>query len=165
MQQGWYRRNNGTAAQRDEKLDLLARLLDDVFRIPGTRIRFGLDALLGLIPGLGDAITGLASLVILFAGWRRGLPRVAMARMLVNVALDVIVGAVPLLGEVFDIAWKANRRNVGILRRYAERKSDAPAQSWRDWAFLVLLGAAALAILAVPLAVFIWLLRSTEFLT
>lgn len=96
MEQGRDGLGNKTRSRRDEELDLLAGLLDDAFRIPGTRIRFGLDALLGLIPGVGDAISGLGSLAILYAGWRRGQPRAAMGRMPIEAAALAIL-AVPLV--------------------------------------------------------------------
>src|SRR3954468_896463 len=101
----------------DATLESLARLLDDVFSIPGTNIRFGLDALIGLIPGFGDLISSLASFLIIFAGWQRAVPRVTIGRMVVNVAIDTLVGSVPLLGDVFDVAWKSNRKNLALLQR------------------------------------------------
>src|SRR5258707_15261298 len=97
----------GRNAFDDENLDLLAHLLDDWFRFPGTSIRFGLDGIVGLIPGIGDIAGGLASCILVVAAWVRGAPYITIARMLVNLALDVIIGAVPFLGDLFDIAWKA----------------------------------------------------------
>jgi hypothetical protein len=99
----------------NENLEMLARVLDDVFQIPGTNIRFGLDALIGLIPGFGDLLTSIASSLMIYAAWDRGLPRVTIARMLANVGIDAVAGAVPLLGDVFDVAWKANRKNYELL--------------------------------------------------
>lgn len=132
----------------DVNLDRLAQVLDDIFHIPGTRIRFGLDALLGLIPGLGDAASGLASCVIIAAAWQRGLPRVTIGRMLANVALDSMLGAIPVVGDLFDVAWKANRKNVELLQRslgHPTRKQTAG-----DWLFLIAALAATLAIAALP---------------
>src|SRR5437870_11670968 len=86
----------------DEQLEHLANLLDDIFRVPGTNIRFGLDPLIGLIPGLGDFITGAMSFLILYGAWQRGLPRVTIARMFANVAIDSLVGIVPVAGDLFD---------------------------------------------------------------
>ena len=106
---------------RDENLDLLSRVLDSWFRIPGTSIRFGLDGIIGLVPGIGDILAGLASCIIILAAWARGAPYVTIARMLVNLALDVIIGTVPLFGDLFDIAWKANRRNYALLTRHLEQ--------------------------------------------
>src|SRR4051794_13289412 len=101
----------------DESLEIVASLLDDFFRIPGTSIRFGLDPLIGLIPGLGDALSGFASFLIVFAAWQRRLPRVTIARMVANIGLDTLVGSIPFLGDAFDAAWKSNRRNVELLKR------------------------------------------------
>src|SRR5437879_10278090 len=81
----------------DEQLDQFASLLDDIFRLPGTRIRFGLDAIIGLVPGLGDLITGAMSFLIIYAAWQRGLPRVTMTRMLANITIDTLVGTVPIV--------------------------------------------------------------------
>jgi len=93
----------------------LARLLDDAIRVPGTRIGLGLDGLLGLIPGVGDAAGGLVSAYLVLQAARMGVSRAVLARMLVNVGIDVLVGAVPLLGDIFDFAWKANRKNAALL--------------------------------------------------
>jgi hypothetical protein len=99
----------------------LARLLDEAFRVPGTNLRFGLDAILGLIPGAGDIAGGLLSTVIILQAAKLGAPRSVLARMVLNVAIDSIVGAVPLLGDLFDIGWKSNTRNAALLQRYADR--------------------------------------------
>src|SRR5919108_6041955 len=113
---GEYRRVRRDTLSNDEALDQLAGVLDDIFQIPGTRIRFGLDALLGLIPGLGDAISGATSMLIIVAAWRRGLPRITLARMFANVAVDSLLGAMPIFGDMFDVWWKANRMNLKLLR-------------------------------------------------
>ena len=93
----------------------LARLLDDAVHVPGTRVGLGLDAVLGLIPGVGDAAGGLVSAFLVVQAARMGVPRAVLLRMLVNVGIDSVVGAVPLLGDLFDIGWKANRRNVALI--------------------------------------------------
>jgi hypothetical protein len=105
-------------AQRIARLDALASLLDTAFLVPGTNIRFGLDGLIGLVPGIGDAITTLMSLYIVQEARALGAPRHLIARMLVNVALDGVVGAVPLLGDAFDVMWRANRRNMALLQKH-----------------------------------------------
>lgn len=139
--------------RREEELEMLARWMDSVFRIPGVGIRFGLDALIGLIPGFGDTLTSLVSIYILAAGARLGVPRVTLVRMALNIAIDWLLGSFPVLGDVFDVYWKANQRNVALLRRHA---MAAPAQERRaragDWLFvgglicsLLLLVAASLA--------------------
>jgi NAD/NADP transhydrogenase beta subunit len=140
---------------RDENLDLLSRLLDSWFRIPGTSIRFGLDGIIGLIPGIGDILAGLASCIIIVAAWVRGAAYVTIARMLVNLALDVIIGTVPFLGDAFDIAWKANRRNYALLTRHLE---NPRRHHWGDWLFLAAVALVVLAIFAVPILFVAWLL-------
>src|SRR5438477_10690958 len=85
------------------QLDYVAAVLDDIFRIPGTRIRFGLDAIIGLIPGIGDLFAGVASFVIVLAAARRRVARVTLARMITNVLLETTLGAVPIVGDVFHV--------------------------------------------------------------
>lgn len=100
-------------------LKILAHLLDSAIRIPGLNVRVGLDALLGVIPGLGDVGTSLMSLLILKEANRRGVSRVTMTRMTVNLVIDAAMGAIPVLGDAFDIYWKANEKNVRLLERHA----------------------------------------------
>lgn len=110
------------------RVETLAYWLDERFRIPGTRIRVGLDGIAGLIPGVGDAATTLIALYIVAEGYRIGLPGKVIARMLGNVGLDFVVGSIPLLGDVFDIAFKANRRNLRLLLRHLD---EAPLPTRR----------------------------------
>ena len=105
-------------AERIARLDALANLLDTAFILPGANIRFGLDAMIGLVPGIGDAITTVMSLYIVREARELGVPRHVIGRMLANVALDGIVGAVPFLGDAFDVMWRANRRNMALLRKH-----------------------------------------------
>ena len=105
-------------AERIARIDALATLLDSAFLIPGTNIRFGFDALIGLVPGIGDALTTLISLYIVREARALGAPRLLVARMLANVAIDGVVGAVPLLGDAFDVVWRANRRNMALLQKH-----------------------------------------------
>ena len=93
----------------------LARTLDAAVRIPGTNIRVGLDALLGLIPGIGDAVGAALSGYIVLAAARLGLPKSVIARMLLNLGIDTVVGAVPIVGDIFDVAFRANTRNVALI--------------------------------------------------
>ena len=130
-QKSRFQKANGLFA--NENLDFLSHLLDDWFRVPGTSIRFGLDGIIGLVPGLGDIIGGLASTLIVVAAWVRGVPYVTLARMVVNIGIEVLLGTIPLLGDAFDIAWKANRRNYALIIRHLERSRR---QTWRDWVFL-----------------------------
>ncbi len=139
----------------DERIDLFAHLLDDWFHIPFTPIRVGLDGLIGLIPGLGDILAGIASFVIILAAWIRGVPYVTLARMMVNLGIEVVVGSIPVLGDAFDIAWKANRRNYKLMVRHLRQPQR---HTWKDYAFLLSLVGGALFILAVPFIVLLVLL-------
>jgi len=104
-----------------ERLERLAQLLDTALVIPGTNFRFGADAIIGLVPGIGDAITTAISAYIVYEARRLGVPWHVLARMISNVALDGLVGAVPLVGDLFDTMWRANIRNVRLLRKHLER--------------------------------------------
>jgi hypothetical protein len=146
----------GDTLFRDENLDLLSRALDTWFRIPGTPIRFGIDGILGLVPGIGDILGGLASCVIIFAAWVRGAPYVTLARMLANVAIEVVVGAIPIAGDVFDIAWRANRRNYALLAEHIEQPRT---HRWSDWLFLLSLAVLVALVLALPLIGIAWMLH------
>lgn len=102
-------------------LERIAALMDERFRIPGTGFRVGLDGLLGLIPGVGDAATALVSLYLLHQAHRLGARGPLLARMVGNVAVDALLGSVPVVGDLFDFGFKANRRNVELLRRHLQR--------------------------------------------
>jgi len=117
-------------AERIARLDALASLLDTAILIPGTNVRFGLDAVIGLVPGIGDAITTVLSLYIVKEARALGAPRHVILRMLGNVALDGVVGAVPLAGDLFDVMWRANRRNMKLLRGWLDR-TEVTAQRSR----------------------------------
>ena len=105
-----------------QRLKKAAGLLDTWIRVPGTRLTFGLDGLLGLIPVLGDTATLLAGLWIVAEAHRIGVSKSTLARMLANVGIDYAVGTVPVLGDLFDFFWKANRRNVRLLEKEIERR-------------------------------------------
>jgi hypothetical protein len=121
--------SGASRADRVARIDALAQLLDSAFVLPGTNIRFGIDALIGLVPGIGDLISTALALFIVREARALGAPRWMVARMLGNVALDTVVGAVPLLGDVADVAFRANRRNVAMLRKYLARE---PRTMWSD---------------------------------
>jgi hypothetical protein len=140
----------------NEHLDYVASLLDDMFRIPGTGIRFGLDAVIGWIPGIGDAMAGIASFFIVFAAWRRGVPRITLVRMTVNVALETALGAIPVAGDVFHVFWKANRRNYKLLIREREQPGSNVR---RDWTFLAIIVLAVIAAVGIPVGILIWMVR------
>jgi hypothetical protein len=141
----------------NEHLDYVAALLDDIFRIPGTQIRFGLDALIGWVPGIGDAMAGIASFLIVFAAWRRGVQAITLVRMIANVLLETTLGAIPVAGDVFHVFWKANRRNYRLLIR--EKEQPGSNTGW-DWMFLAVLLFAVIVAAAIPIAILIWILRS-----
>lgn len=103
------------------RIKAIAYWLDERFRIPGTNIRIGLDGLAGFVPGIGDAATSVIALYLVAEAYRLGMPRRVIARMLSNVGLDFVLGSIPLLGDVFDVAFKANRRNVRLLLDQLER--------------------------------------------
>jgi hypothetical protein len=136
-----------------EKVGNVVRWLDDLVRVPGTRFGIGLDAILGfLVPGLGDLVTGAVSLTVLTAGMRRGVPRIVLARMLVNIGIDVGVGLVPVVGDVFDLMWRSNTRNLALLERHQNELE--PRSRAGDYAIV----AAAVAMVAVSIAAPIMLL-------
>jgi hypothetical protein len=145
--------NRGAWIFRDETLRKLEILLDEMFRVPETNFRFGLDGIIGLVPGLGDVLAGLLSLIIPLAAWIRGVPYIALVRMAANLGIGVLVGTIPLFGDIFDVVWKANRRNYRLLCRHL---GEPRRHTWRDWVFLFLLGSAIAAIFAVPVVLVLW---------
>ncbi len=147
--------NRGAWLFRDETLQKLEILLDEAFRIPGTTFRFGLDGIIGLVPGFGDVLGGLLSLIIPLAAWIRGVPYITLLRMAVNLALDVLVGTIPIFGDIFDIAWKANRRNYRLLQLHLR---EPKRHTWRDWSFLLLLFGALAVVFAIPIVLLAWVL-------
>jgi hypothetical protein len=133
----------------------LSRLLDSAITIPGTQIRVGLDPLLGLVPGLGDLVSPVCAIAMLIVARDAGLPLIVQLRMVFNVAIDAFVGFVPIVGDLFDFAWKANDRNMELLDRYAYRARRA---SSGDWLFVVVMIAVLLIIAAVPVLLAGWLI-------
>jgi hypothetical protein len=134
----------------------LARLLDDLIRIPGTNIGIGLDPIIGLIPGVGDMIGGLISSYILVVAAQEGVPTSVLARMLGNIALDSLVGVVPVLGDLFDVGVKSNRRNVDLLDRYLAAPSETKAASRGVVALIIL---AAILLVVGVIAAGVWVVR------
>jgi uncharacterized membrane protein len=141
----------------DENLDLLSHVLDDFIRIPGTSIRFGLDGIVGFIPGIGDLIGGIASCIIIIAAWVRGVSYVTVARMVANVAIEVVVGSIPVLGDMFDIAWRANRRNYALLTGSRDEPRKHTMQSWLFLGGLCLVLAA---LILLPMLLLTWIFGS-----
>ncbi|CAN5288946.1 hypothetical protein BH23CHL9_BH23CHL9_06140 [soil metagenome] len=132
----------------------LAWLLDNSIPVPGTGgRRFGIDAIIGLVPVVGDLASGAIGLFVVWRGSRLGLPRIVVARMLVNTAFDVVIGAIPILGDAFDLWFKANTRNLGLMRRHLEHPGTSTGNDWL--AVLLLAGAVALVLFGIG-----WLLIS-----
>jgi hypothetical protein len=131
-----------------------AILLDSAFRVPGTGMRFGLDPLVGLIPGVGDIVTGLFSVLMLLHAVRLRIPKVVLARMTVNVGLDLLAGVVPIIGDLFDAGYKVNLRNLTLLERHAA-PGVPPTRS--DYLFVGLCAAAILALAVIPVLLMFWL--------
>ncbi|HEV2764578.1 MAG TPA: DUF4112 domain-containing protein [Pyrinomonadaceae bacterium] len=153
------RGRHATAAEVEESLEQLSRWMDGLFRIPGTGWRFGLDALVGLIPGLGDTATTAVSFYILAAGVRYRVPKVTLLRMALNIAVDYLLGAVPVLGDLFDFAWKSNQKNVELIRqRAAVGPEDARRGRLSDWLFVGLIMLALLLMLVGSVVVAWWIL-------
>lgn len=107
----------------------LARVLDSAVGIPGTRIRFGLDSLIGLVPGVGDLAGAALSGYIVLSAARAGVPAVVLSRMLLNLGVDTIVGSVPLLGDAFDVGFRANTRNAALMERHLGEPGPAKSSS------------------------------------
>ncbi|HYF39843.1 MAG TPA: DUF4112 domain-containing protein [Gemmatimonadales bacterium] len=133
-----------------ERLRTLTRLLDSAIQIPGTRYRIGLDAIVGVVPGIGDAVGALFSAFIVFQAARMGVSTPTLVRMMGNLALDTIVGEIPLLGDLFDAGWKANTRNLALLEGNLEQPARTRRSSRRA---LWLIGGALLLLLVGVIAV------------
>lgn len=132
----------GRSEFEDPFFALLARLMDTAFVIPGTNIRFGLDPIIGLLPGIGDGATALTSLMLFLRAAKHGIPKIVLARMALNIVLNTTLGAIPVAGDTFSFFFKSNERNYELLRTHA----NTPGSSTKsDWSFVVaLLGGLAL---------------------
>ena len=118
-------------------IERVTDLMERAIRIPGTQIRFGIDPILGFVfPEAGDVVGAVVSAFLILASVRHGLPKGVIARMVFNVALDFLIGSVPVIGDMFDFAWKANSRNLELLKRHGR----GPGRSfWSDWGWAVIL--------------------------
>lgn len=137
-----------------QRLRRLRRLLDEAFGIPGTRLRFGWDAIIGLVPWAGDLVTALMACVIIVQAHRMGVPRVVQFRMLLNVGIDLVIGFVPLFGDIADVFWKSNTKNMALLEAHVGAGRQA---STGDWLFVAAILGAVLALASLPLVLFLWL--------
>ena len=136
--------------QRLDALRRVAHLLDSAMLIPGTSYRIGLDPILGLIPWLGDLVSPLFDIILLWQARDLGVPRIVQLRMLFNVAIDTVMGIVPLAGDLFDVAWKANDRNLALLERHA---CEEHRPGVGDWLFVVAMIVILITIAVVPFVV------------
>ena len=133
----------------------LALIMDNFLRVPGTNFRFGLDPIMGLLPGLGDTGSAVISAMALIAAARRGLPKILLARMSLNILINEVVGIIPILGDAFSFWFKSNARNYDLLRKH----TAAPRRSTTsDWIFVAGVLGALFLILVVSLAFSFWLL-------
>jgi hypothetical protein len=139
-------------------LQLLRRwavLLDSYFRVPGTNVRFGFDAIIGLVPGLGDLVAPIFTVSVLATALKMRVPAIVQARMVLNAAIDMVIGLVPILGDLADVAWKADLRNVALLERHA-RPGVTPTRG--DYWFVFVCISLVVAIGVVPILFLVWLL-------
>jgi len=152
-------RREPSRAEVERSLEQLAFLMDGLFRIPGTGWRVGLDAIVGLIPGVGDFATTAVSIYILAAGVRYRVPKVTLLRMAANIAIDYLLGSVPVVGDIFDAVWKSNQMNVELLKRRAAVASEEAARGrTSDWLFLAAIVLGLLVLFFATLALSLWLL-------
>src|SRR6266850_4495926 len=143
----------------EQSLERLSWLMDDLFRVPGLGWRFGLDALIGLIPGLGDTATSLVSFYILASAVRYRVPKITMLRMGCNIGIDYLLGSLPIVGDLFDAWWKSNQMNVGLLRKRATVDiTEARKGRLSDWLFVGVLILGLIGIAAATAIVSIYLL-------
>lgn len=121
------------------RLRRLSRMLDNAIPIPGTKFRLGLDPILGLIPGGGDTITGGLSAYIVIEAARMGLPREILGKMVSNIILDSLAGTIPVVGDLFDVAWKANVKNIELLEQHLDIAENRQSDRLFIWGLIVLL--------------------------
>ena len=115
------------ATENRSDIDQLARLLDAQFAIPGTNLRFGLDSLIGLIPGVGDVITGGLGVYIIHRARQEGAPGLLVLRMIWNLLVDTIIGSIPLVGDIFDFAFRSNMKNARLLQKHLDKQGARQA--------------------------------------
>jgi hypothetical protein len=145
------------AADRIWLARVLADLLDQRFTIPGTSIRFGLDPIIGLIPGIGDLVSNLTGSVILFLAAQLGLPKIALLRMAMNIAINAAIGSIPGFGDVFSIWFRSNVKNAALLERYARGRTRRGSTA--DWLFVSAIVAALLLLTIAAALAILWLFK------
>lgn len=154
------------AANKVKQLRKLSDLLDNAIRVPGTSLGVGLDPIIGLIPGGGDVLGGLISIYIVFSAAAMGLPKETLTRMASNIVFDSLAGTVPVFGDLFDVAWKANSKNMDILESHLESPQVSKSAD-RGFIFLLLGGLILFVIAIAALSVFIisLLVQIIQFIT
>ncbi len=134
----------------------LVRWLDDFIRVPGTKWGIGLDPIIGfLVPGAGDAVTGIGSISLLFLALKERVPTVVIARMLLNILVDTLGGLVPFAGDAFDLVWRSNKRNLALIEKYSEDPKAEP--TWRDYALVGVGIFLAIASIVIPIVI-VWVI-------
>jgi hypothetical protein len=154
------------AVKIDGGLERLGWLMDDLIRVPGLGWRFGLDAIIGLIPGFGDTATSLVSFYILIGAVRYRVPKITLLRMGLNIGIDYLVGSLPLVGDLFDAWWKSNQMNLGLLRKRATvSASELRKGTLSDWLFVsvIILVLVGLALGAAAVSLYLLLLIAGQF--
>lgn len=154
-------------AEIDASLERLSWLMDDLVRVPVLGWRFGLDAIIGLIPGFGDTTTSLVSFYILASAVRYRVPKITLLRMGLNIAIDYLLGSLPLAGDLFDAFWKSNQMNVALLRKRATVSApEAREGQTSDWLFVgaIIVGLVLLAVGSAVVSLYL-LFQLTRFLT
>ncbi|HXE79402.1 MAG TPA: DUF4112 domain-containing protein [Vicinamibacterales bacterium] len=134
--------------RRLDRLRQWAGVLDNAFRVPGTGIRFGWDPILGLVPGIGDLVAPAYAIAIIVTAAQLGVPRIVQVRMLLTATVDLVIGALPVVGDLFDFAWRANDRNMALLERYVRNRRPAGRG---DWLFVIAVLAVLVIAAALPL--------------
>jgi len=146
-----------TDTRRLELLRRWARIFDSAFRIPGTNVRFGIDPILGLVPGVGDLASPVLSLFMIWQGTRMRVPKIVLARMVFNAIIDGLSGVVPVVGDLFDFGWKATEWNLALLERHAMPGQRATSF---DYLFVILCCVVIVGVALLPILLMLWLAES-----
>jgi hypothetical protein len=150
-------KQDSSSSQKVWLARFLAELLDQRFTIPGTSIRIGLDPILGLIPGIGDGLANIAGSAILLIAAQYRLPTIVILRMGINVALNAMIGAVPIFGDIFSIWFRSNVKNVQLLERYLS--ADERASTFGNWIFVIAIVGGIILLLIGILFGTVWLIK------
>jgi len=151
------RKQNSPPSQKVLVARFLAELLDQRFTIPGTSIRIGLDPILGLIPGIGDGLANIAGSTILLIAAQYGLPKIVIARMGLNVAVNAMIGTVPVFGDIFSIWFRSNVKNAHLLERYAS--AEGQASTFANWLFVIAVIIGIVLLLIGTFVATVWLIK------